>query len=91
MEILIMAAVMIWMYETVKCSFNKLTADLCLCRQVFRISRSYFSMVLLDKLGMDRERFITPLASEELFSYIDSFLLDEEERERLELHRDFCD
>ncbi|XP_022615779.1 sushi repeat-containing protein SRPX2 [Seriola dumerili] len=60
-------------------------------RQVFRISRSYFSMVLLDKLGLDRERFITPMASDELFSYIDSFLLDEEERERLELHRDFCD
>ncbi|XP_058505498.1 sushi repeat-containing protein SRPX2 isoform X1 [Solea solea] len=60
-------------------------------RQAFRISRSYFSMVLLDKLGMDRERFITPVGSDELFSYIDSFLLDEEERERLELHRDFCD
>ncbi|XP_029368118.1 sushi repeat-containing protein SRPX2 [Echeneis naucrates] len=60
-------------------------------RQVFRISRSYFSMVLLDKLGLDRERFITPMASDELFSYIDSFLLDEEERERLELHRDYCD
>lgn len=60
-------------------------------RQAFRISRYYFSMVLLDELGLDRERFITPVASEELFSYIDSFLLDEEERERLELHRDFCD
>ncbi|XP_044061007.1 sushi repeat-containing protein SRPX2 [Siniperca chuatsi] len=60
-------------------------------RQAFRLSRSYFSMVLLDKLGLDRERFITPMASDELFSYIDSFLLDEEERERLELHRDFCD
>ncbi|XP_017263569.1 sushi repeat-containing protein SRPX2 [Kryptolebias marmoratus] len=60
-------------------------------RQVFRISRSYFSMVLLDSLGLDRERFIVPVSSEELFSYIDSFLLDEEERERLELHRDFCD
>ncbi|XP_026213542.1 sushi repeat-containing protein SRPX2 [Anabas testudineus] len=60
-------------------------------RQVFRISRFYFSMVLLDKLGVDRERFITPMASEDLFSYIDSSLLDEEERERMELHRDFCD
>ncbi|XP_039975134.1 sushi repeat-containing protein SRPX2 isoform X2 [Xiphias gladius] len=60
-------------------------------RQAFRISRSYFSIVLLDKLGLDRERFIAPMASDELFSYIDSFLLDEEERERLELHRDFCD
>ncbi|KAF7651121.1 hypothetical protein LDENG_00115970 [Lucifuga dentata] len=60
-------------------------------RQAFRITRSYFSMVLLDELGQDRERFISPMGSDELFSYIDSFLLDEEERERLELHRDFCD
>ncbi|XP_029020907.1 sushi repeat-containing protein SRPX2 [Betta splendens] len=60
-------------------------------RQAFRISRSYFSMLLLDELGLDRERFIAPVSSDELFSYIDGFLLDEEERERLELHRDFCD
>lgn len=60
-------------------------------RQAFRISRSYFSMVLLDKLGLDRERFIMPVSADELFSYIDSFLLEEEERERLELRRDFCD
>uniref|UniRef100_A0A3Q2PRN5 Sushi repeat-containing protein SRPX2 n=1 Tax=Fundulus heteroclitus TaxID=8078 RepID=A0A3Q2PRN5_FUNHE len=62
-----------------------------LYRQVFRISRSYFSMVLLDELGVDRERFIVPVSSDELFSYIDGFLLEEEERERLELHRDFCE
>nr|XP_015803746.2 sushi repeat-containing protein SRPX2 [Nothobranchius furzeri] len=60
-------------------------------RQIFRISRSYFSMLLLDERGMDRERFIVPVSTEELFSYIDSFLLDEDERERLELNRDFCD
>ncbi|XP_057706123.1 sushi repeat-containing protein SRPX2 [Corythoichthys intestinalis] len=60
-------------------------------RLTFRISRQYFSMVLVDKMGLDRERFINPIASEELFSYIDSFVLDEEEREKLELHRDFCD
>ncbi|MEQ2184863.1 hypothetical protein GOODEAATRI_012365 [Goodea atripinnis] len=48
-------------------------------------------MVLLDELGVDRERFIVPVSSEELFSYIDSFVLEEEERERLEVHRDFCD
>lgn len=60
-------------------------------RQAFRISRYYFSMLLLDKLGSDRERFIAPMSSDELFSYIDSFLLDEEERERLEHHREFCD
>ncbi|KAM6923428.1 sushi repeat-containing protein SRPX2 [Xenentodon cancila] len=60
-------------------------------RQAFRISRNYFSMMLLDELGLDRERFITPISSDELFSYIDGFLLDEEERERLELKRDFCE
>lgn len=48
-------------------------------------------MVLLDERGADRERFITPLSPEELFAYVDDFLLDEEERERLELNRDFCD
>lgn len=78
--------------ETGRIKENKLTADVIEgLRQVFRISRSYFSMVLLDKLGLDRERFITPVSSDELFSYIDSFVLDEEERERLERHRDFCE
>uniref|UniRef100_A0A8C5H1U8 Sushi repeat-containing protein SRPX2 n=1 Tax=Gouania willdenowi TaxID=441366 RepID=A0A8C5H1U8_GOUWI len=60
-------------------------------RQAFRISRGYFSMVLLDKLGLDRERFIVPVGSEELFSYIDSFMMNEEERERFERYRNFCD
>lgn len=60
-------------------------------RRMFRVSRSYFSMVLLDKLGADRERFITTVSSDELFSYIDHYLLDEEEREKLELYRDYCD
>ncbi|CAL8263280.1 unnamed protein product [Lota lota] len=59
-------------------------------RQAFRISRSYFSMLILDKHGVDRERFISTMTSDELFAYIDDFLLDEEERDRLELHRDFC-
>ncbi|XP_056898906.1 sushi repeat-containing protein SRPX2 [Takifugu flavidus] len=60
-------------------------------RQAFRISRLYFSMVLLDERGVDRERFITPMSSEELFAYTDDVLLEEEERERLELNREFCD
>lgn len=78
--------------ETGRIKESQLTSEVIEgLRQAFRISRSYFSMVMLDKLGLDRERFITPMASDELFSYIDSFLLDEEERERLELHRDFCD
>uniref|UniRef100_A0A8C7P2H2 Sushi repeat-containing protein SRPX2 n=1 Tax=Oncorhynchus mykiss TaxID=8022 RepID=A0A8C7P2H2_ONCMY len=54
-------------------------------RQALRISRSYFNMVLLDKDGLDHERFLTPTTSDELFSYIDNNLLDEEEQRRLEL------
>ncbi|RVE67439.1 hypothetical protein OJAV_G00103150 [Oryzias javanicus] len=78
--------------ETGRIKENQLQSDVIEgLRQAFRISRTYFSMVLLDELGLDRERFITPVSQEELFSYIDSFLLDEEEREKLELHRDFCD
>lgn len=78
--------------ETGRIKETQLTADVIEgLRQVFRISRSYFSMVLLDKLGLDRERFITPVSSDELFSYIDSFVLGEEERERLERHRDLCE
>nr|XP_057931286.1 sushi repeat-containing protein SRPX2 isoform X3 [Doryrhamphus excisus] len=79
-------------HETGRIKENNLTSQVVdELRQTFRISRSYFSMVLVDKLGLDRERFITPMASEELFSYIDSFELDEEERESLERHRDLCD
>lgn len=48
-------------------------------------------MLLLDELGLDRERFITPMASEELFSYVDHFVMTEEEREKLEEKRSFCD
>ncbi|CDQ70070.1 unnamed protein product [Oncorhynchus mykiss] len=54
-------------------------------RQALQISRSYFNMVLLDKDGLDHERFLTPTTSDELFSYIDNNLLDEEEQRRLEL------
>ncbi|XP_077434231.1 sushi repeat-containing protein SRPX2 [Vanacampus margaritifer] len=79
-------------HETGRIKENNLTSLVVEeLRLTFRISQQYFSMVLVDKLGLDRERFINPVASEELFSYIDSFLLDEEEREKLELHRDFCD
>ncbi|KAJ0002861.1 hypothetical protein NQD34_008010 [Periophthalmus magnuspinnatus] len=77
--------------ETGRIKEDSLTADVIEgLRQTFRISRSYFSMVLLDELGLDRERFITPVSSDELFSYIDAFVLNEEERERLEKHRNLC-
>ncbi|XP_076005161.1 sushi repeat-containing protein SRPX2 [Genypterus blacodes] len=60
-------------------------------RHVFRITRSYFSMVLVDKLGQDRERFVALMGAMDLFSYIDGSLLEEDEREKLELHRYFCE
>ncbi|XP_056327855.1 sushi repeat-containing protein SRPX2 [Danio aesculapii] len=60
-------------------------------RQALHISMAYFTMVLLDEYGVDRERFVNPTNSEELFSYVDEFLLTEEERERLEMNGDFCD
>ncbi|XP_030620742.1 sushi repeat-containing protein SRPX2 [Chanos chanos] len=60
-------------------------------RQAFRISRAYFTMVLVDEHGVDRERFINPTTSDELYAYIEDYLLTEEERERLEENRDFCE
>ncbi|XP_028671726.2 sushi repeat-containing protein SRPX2 [Erpetoichthys calabaricus] len=58
-------------------------------RQGFLISRTYFSIVLVDKHGVDRERYIDPVTSNELFSYIDTYLLSPKEREQLE-DRDLC-
>ncbi len=60
-------------------------------RQALYISTAYFTMVLLDEYGVDRERFINPTTSDELYSYVDEYLLPEEELERLEMNRDFCD
>ncbi|XP_026878380.2 sushi repeat-containing protein SRPX2 isoform X2 [Electrophorus electricus] len=60
-------------------------------RQALQISRSYFTMVLVDEMGLDRERFVNPTTSEELYSYIEEYLLTEEEQERLEVNRDLCD
>ncbi|XP_016150593.1 sushi repeat-containing protein SRPX2 [Sinocyclocheilus grahami] len=60
-------------------------------RQALYISTAYFTMVLLDEYGVDRERFVNPTTSDELYSYVDEYLLAEEELERLEMNRDFCD
>ncbi|XP_061090894.1 sushi repeat-containing protein SRPX2-like [Conger conger] len=59
-------------------------------RSVLRISKAYFSMVLLDKRGVDRERLMDPITSEELYSLIDTFLLDDEERKHIEKYRNYC-
>ncbi|TSQ81061.1 Sushi repeat-containing protein SRPX2 [Bagarius yarrelli] len=60
-------------------------------RQALQITRSYFNMVLLDEVGVDRERFINPTTSEELYTYIDEYVLTEEEQERMQLNRDLCE
>ncbi|XP_018589183.1 sushi repeat-containing protein SRPX2 isoform X2 [Scleropages formosus] len=60
-------------------------------RLALRISRTFFSMVLLDKRGVDRERFREPVSLEELYSVIDMYLLNEEEHERLEPYKSLCD
>ncbi|XP_051945190.1 sushi repeat-containing protein SRPX2-like isoform X1 [Xyrauchen texanus] len=60
-------------------------------RQALHISTAYFTMVLLDEYGVDRERFVHPTTSDELYTYIEEYLLTEEERERLEMNRNFCD
>ncbi|KAK2838824.1 hypothetical protein Q7C36_013638 [Tachysurus vachellii] len=60
-------------------------------RQALHITSSHFNMVLLDELGVDRERFINPTTSDELYTYIEEYVLTEEEQERLQLNRDLCD
>ncbi|KAJ8401759.1 hypothetical protein AAFF_G00377300 [Aldrovandia affinis] len=60
-------------------------------RQALRISTARFSMVLLDEHGIDRERFVSPTTPEELCYLVDTYLLEEEERERLEKNTDYCD
>ncbi|XP_026081472.1 sushi repeat-containing protein SRPX2-like [Carassius auratus] len=60
-------------------------------RQALHMSTSYFTMVLLDEYGVDRERFVNPTTSDELYSYLEEYLLTEEELERLAMNRDFCD
>ncbi|XP_030064747.1 sushi repeat-containing protein SRPX2 [Microcaecilia unicolor] len=48
-------------------------------RQALHLSRSYFSVVLIDKYGMDRERYREPVSSDELFTFIDNYLLSHQE------------
>ncbi|XP_078544581.1 sushi repeat-containing protein SRPX2 isoform X2 [Lissotriton helveticus] len=48
-------------------------------RQIMKITRSYFSMVLINKYGVDCERYVEPVTAEEVFTYIDTYLLSREE------------
>ncbi|XP_078088686.1 sushi repeat-containing protein SRPX isoform X4 [Mustelus asterias] len=48
-------------------------------RLLLRISQSNFNMVLVDKYGMDKERYPFPVTAAELFTLIDTFSLRKKE------------
>ncbi|XP_029463262.1 sushi repeat-containing protein SRPX2 [Rhinatrema bivittatum] len=48
-------------------------------RQILHLSRSYFNVVLIDKYGMDRERYRDPVSSDDIFTFIDNYLLSRQE------------
>ncbi|XP_048459154.1 sushi-repeat-containing protein SRPX-like [Rhincodon typus] len=48
-------------------------------RLLLRISQSSFNMVLIDKYGMDKERYPFPVTAAELFTLIDTFSLRKKE------------
>lgn len=62
-----------------------------LSRQFQRLTRSYFNMVLIDKQGIDRERYMEPVTPEEIFTFIDDYLLSNQELARRAEQRDVCE
>ncbi|XP_019392003.1 PREDICTED: sushi repeat-containing protein SRPX2 [Crocodylus porosus] len=60
-------------------------------RQFLQITRSRFNMVLVDKQGTDRERFIEPIDTDQLFDFIDTYLLSSQEATRHAENRDLCE
>ncbi|KAM4662049.1 sushi repeat-containing protein SRPX2 isoform 1-T2 [Discoglossus pictus] len=60
-------------------------------RQALSISRYYFNMVLLDKYGVDRERYREPTTADEIFSFIDMYLLSPREIEVRATNKDYCE
>lgn len=61
------------------------------CRRFLHLTRSHFNAVLLDKAGTDRERYINPVSPDELFVFIDTYLLSEREAARREQGGDPCE
>lgn len=55
------------------------------------LTRSHFNAVLLDKAGADRERYISPISPDELFVFIDTYLLSEQEAARRAQSGDPCE
>lgn len=67
------------------------SAHSCTCRRFLHLTRSRFNAVLLDKAGTDRDRFISPASPEELFVFIDTYLLSEREAARRAQSGDPCE
>lgn len=63
----------------------------CFHRQFLHVTRSTFNMVLIDKQGVDRERYIEPVTPEELFTFIDTYLLSSQEVTQRAQSRDMCE
>ncbi|XP_060612364.2 sushi repeat-containing protein SRPX2 isoform X1 [Anolis sagrei] len=60
-------------------------------RQFLHITRHRFNVVFVDKDGVDRERYIEPVTPDELFSFVDDFLLSSQEELQREQNRDICE
>ncbi|NWW54716.1 SRPX2 protein, partial [Pedionomus torquatus] len=60
-------------------------------RQLLHLTCSHFNAVLLDKDGTDRERYISPISPDELFLFIDTYLLSEREAAQRVQSRDPCE
>lgn len=50
-----------------------------LCRMLLQLPQNSFNLVLLDKQGVDKQRYTYPVTAAEIFSIIDTFPLRTEE------------
>ncbi|KAH0631028.1 hypothetical protein JD844_004495 [Phrynosoma platyrhinos] len=60
-------------------------------RHFLHITRYRFNIVFVDKDGVDRERYIQPVTPDELFAFVDNYLLSSQEELRREQNRDTCE
>ncbi|XP_062820155.1 sushi repeat-containing protein SRPX2 isoform X1 [Anolis carolinensis] len=60
-------------------------------RLFLHITRHRFNIVFVDKDGVDRERYIEPVTPDELFSFVDDYLLSSQEELQREQNRDVCE
>ncbi|XP_058010538.1 sushi repeat-containing protein SRPX2 isoform X5 [Ahaetulla prasina] len=60
-------------------------------RQLLHLSHSRFNVVLIDKDGVDRDRYIQPVTPDELFAFVDMYLLSPQEQLQQAQNRDMCE